>query len=256
MTEVWINKLIIKTTIKEKPIMLKRISIIFSTLILSMSFLTSQIFACACCAEPGTYHNWQGKIDDYNLELLSEMKFANQSDLYMTEAGWEMVKGLDPIVKNYPFESWATAPLFFNSTHSFMQLKDQNFSISYWKLNFITKHKKLSGSMILPVPGKMSQFKVDIHDKKDGGAGSPLLYKEWRFSGKVKSATGFFMEGIDESTEYQLIFQGRGNGCDNADDFTHWLLIVKGDKAEYQYSGKMSSAFKKDTVELKTSDSN
>lgn len=225
--------------------MLKRFISFSITAILFLSLLSINIFACACCAEPGEYHDWKGKVGDYDLEVLEGMKFANQSDLYMTEAGYEMIKGLEPIVKNYPLESWASSPLLFDSAHSFMKLKDSNFSINYWKLNFTTKHKKLNGTMIIQIPEQMSQFKVDIHDNKDGGVGSPLLYKEWRFTGKVNSGTGFFKDGLDDSTHFKLIFQGRGNGCDNAEDFTNWHLIIKGDKANYQFFGKMSSGIKR-----------
>ena len=41
---------------------------------------------------------------------------------------------------------------------------------------------------------------------------------------------GFFKAGIDENTEFSLILQGRGNVCNNAEDFTHWRLEVSGAK--------------------------
>lgn len=230
--------------------MLKKITTIFSTIIILLTLLTANIFACACCAEPGFYNEWKGKTDKFYLDVLSQMKFAQESDLYMTEAGWEMIKGLDSVNKNYPIETWVSSPLVFNSSHSFMNLKNSDFSINYWKINFTTKHKKLKGSIILPVPEKMSSFKVDIRDNKDGGAGSPLLYKELRFKGKVKNGNGFVEDGIDNSTNFKLVFQGRGNGCDNASDFTHWRLAIKGEKSDYQFFGKMSSGVKKDGKDL------
>lgn len=212
--------------------MLKRTFSILTVSILFLSLLSLNIFACACCAEPGTYHNWEGKTDQYNIDVLSEMEFAETSDLYMSEAGWDMIKGLNPVVKNYPLESWTSSPLIFNSSHT--------FSKTSWQLNFTTKTKKMKGKLVLPMPTNMSQFKVDIHDGETSGGGGPLLYKEWRFKGKVKEGTGFFKDGITKTTDYFLVFQGRGNGCDNAFDFKNWHLSIKGDKANYQFFGEMN----------------
>ncbi|PWT83255.1 MAG: hypothetical protein C5B44_00905, partial [Acidobacteria bacterium] len=77
-----------------------------------------------------------------------------------------------------------------------------------------------------------------IHDGKVNGGGGPLLYKEWRFEGLV-NGTGFFQPGIIAPTKYFLVLQGRGNGCDNAEDFTHWRLEITGKKAGYALYGEL-----------------
>jgi hypothetical protein len=86
----------------------------------------------------------------------------------------------------------------------------------------------------------MVSFKVDIHDK-DEESGAPILYKEWRFKGNVQSGTGFFKAGIVSPTTYFLVLQGRGNVCDNAEDFTYWRLEIEGKKANYAFMGKLET---------------
>ncbi|NOT48525.1 MAG: hypothetical protein HOP17_12340 [Acidobacteria bacterium] len=85
----------------------------------------------------------------------------------------------------------------------------------------------------------MIQYKVDIHDEEDRPNG-PNLYKEFRFKGTISSATGFARSGA-RGTNYFLVFQGRGNGCDNASDFTHWRLEIDGPKADYAFFGKLDT---------------
>jgi hypothetical protein len=191
----------------------------------------SNTMACACCAEPGTYMIWTGKASEYELGLLGEMTFDNKAALFMTEAGFDGMKGLESIEKDYESESWTASPGEFNLANS--------FAAKTWKFNFKTPTGKL-GILTLPMPLQMLQFKVDIHDNSDTGLG-PILYKEWRFKGTVTSGTGIFKSSIIRPTSYFLVFQGRGNGCDNAEDFTHWRLEVTGRKADYAFFGKLNS---------------
>jgi hypothetical protein len=67
-----------------------------------------------------------------------------------------------------------------------------------------------------------------------------VLYKEWRFEGEV-NATGVFKGGITAQTKYLLVFQGRGNSCDGAEDFTHWQLKITGKKADYAFYGELGA---------------
>jgi hypothetical protein len=70
------------------------------------------------------------------------------------------------------------------------------------------------------------------------GTPEPVLYKEWRFEGQV-NGTGFFKDGITLRTKYVLVFQGRGNSCDGAEDFTHWQLKITGKNADYAFYGEL-----------------
>ena len=86
----------------------------------------------------------------------------------------------------------------------------------------------------------MVSFKVDTHENDNAESGlGPVLYKEWRFEGTV-SGTGIFKTGMAPMTKYFLVFQGRGNLCDSAGDFTDWRLEITGKKASYAFYGKIA----------------
>jgi len=189
-------------------------------------------FACACCAEPGAYSISTLKPSAYNVELLQKIKFDKAAFLFMTEAGFDGIKGLESIAKSYESKSWTASPEYFSLS--------KIFSAKIWKFNFATKDGK-NGNLALPMPVQMLNFKADIHDGKQIGGGGPLLYKEWRFKGVVQTGNGFFQSSIIKPTSYFLVLQGRGNNCDNAEDFTHWRLEISGKKADYAFFGELSS---------------
>ncbi|ADO70900.1 hypothetical protein [Stigmatella aurantiaca] len=194
--------------------------------------LPTNALACGCCSDPGAYTSSMGKPDANSVELLQEMKFDKTAALYMTPGGFDNTKGLSDLEKDFESESWAASPGEFDLANTFVT--------KAWQFNFKTPTGK-SGTLTLPMPAQMSQFKVDIHDGRTGGGGGPLLYKEWRFKGNVTAGTGIFKSSIIQPTAYFLVFQGRGNDCDNAEDFTHWRLEIEGKNAKYTFFGKMSS---------------
>jgi len=196
-------------------------------------------FACACCAEPGAYSISTTKPNQYENELLQKMEFDKAAFLFMNEAGFDGVKGLDDIAKSYESKSWTASSDYFGLMNT--------FSAKVWRFNFKTKDGK-SGMLTLPMPVQMLNFKVDIHDGKQIGGGGPLLYKEWRFKGIVQAGNGFFLSSIVKPTTYFLVLQGRGNNCDNAEDFTHWRLEISGRKADYSFFGELSSGNSAETA--------
>ncbi|CAN5813515.1 hypothetical protein BH20ACI4_BH20ACI4_20410 [soil metagenome] len=210
---------------------MKKITTVFCVLFLLL-ILQSNAFACACCAEPGTYSIWTGKADGYYLDVVNGIKFDEKAYLYMNEAGFEAIKGLSEIGKDFESDSWVASAGQFDFKGS--------YAAKMWKLNFKTKSGK-TGTLNLPMPAQMLTFKVDIHDGKTSGGG-PLLYKEFRFKGNVQTGNGFFQKGIVKPTSYFLVLKGRGNGCDNSEDFTHWYLEIRGKNAEYEFFGKLDSA--------------
>jgi hypothetical protein len=199
--------------------------------------LSNNALACACCAEPGTYSIWTGKPADYTLEILSDIKFDTNATLYMTEAGFESIKGLGAIQAEYEGKSWTAQGGKFDLVNQFTN--------KTWKFTLKTPSGK-TGTLSLPMPSQMIQFKVDIHDTPEDL--NTQLYKEFRFKGNVQSGTGFFASSIVRPTTYFLVFQGRGNGCDNAEDFSHWMLEINGKKARYQFNGKLSSGYLEGTI--------
>lgn len=185
-------------------------------------------FGCACCSETGTYALWTGRIQSNEMFILKEIKFDRRSALYMTEAGFDTIKGLSSIEKD-----------FFEAEEGGFDLAN-SFAGKVWTFTFKAPNGK-SGTLRLPLPTQLTTFKVDIHDGSDKGLG-PLLYKEFRFKGTVAAGTGFLASSAARPTTYSLVFQGRGLACDDVTDFRNWNLEITGPKADYQFFGRLSSA--------------
>src|SRR5215813_4960941 len=183
----------------------------------STLLLPGNVWACACCANSGDYYMRFQKPGVSELSLMKRMRFAENANLYLTDADIEEdAKGLGSQSENYSLSGSLVG--------------------NVWKLVFRDGNK--AGTLNLPLPPKMLSYAADIHDGKVSGGGGPLLYKEWRFEGLV-NGTGFFQPGIIAPTKYFLVLQGRGNGCDNAEDFTHWRLEITGKKAGYALYGEL-----------------
>ena len=207
------------------------IAVVAATLI---SLTATNALACACCSEPGTYYIRTAKPVSYDLDLISQFEFAPKAGLYMTEAGFEMIKGLDPVRKEQEADPVAASEGF--------DLAGAFTNRRVWKLDFTTS-KGQKGSLTLPMPTQMVSFGVDIHDGSDKGHG-PLLYKEFRFKGTVAAATGFMKAGVTRGTTFFLVFQGRGLACNDVSNFRNWRLEIEGTRAGYAFFGKLSSADK------------
>ncbi|MEO5858607.1 MAG: hypothetical protein ABIR33_06625 [Pyrinomonadaceae bacterium] len=218
--------------------MFNKAAIHLFALLVAISIFSVNIFACACCAEPGTRLSYTTKTDSFIRDLVKEFKLANKADLFMTEAGFDTITGIDPIAKE---DETAQGMLDFSSTGS--------FTGNLWKLT-LRSPKGLGATYSIPIPLKYSEFKVDIHDQ-DGRPNGPLLFKEIRFDGILTSATGFAKAGAVRGTKYSLVFQGRGLGCNEVEDFTHWRFDIHGPKAGYAFFGKLSSG-RKNEPELTT----
>lgn len=203
--------------------LLRAVAIFLSLLVFSIT----ESLACACCAEPGTRYSDTLRIDKFYLDLLGDVGFGSAADLYTTEAGFDLIKGLESLRKEYESDSWIAEPAAFKL--------GGRFTRKLWRFDLRTK-KGTSGSISLPVPVKFANLKVDIHDNSDTGNG-PILYKEMVFEGRVASGTGFFRSGLTRPANFTLVFQGRGNGCDNATDYKHWHLEINGPAAGYEFFG-------------------
>lgn len=201
--------------------------------------LPSFVLACACCAEPGTYHLRTGKPSTYELELMKEIEFSRVSKIYLTEADFDMIKGLDDVEKESDTDAFIKSGGAFDMVSS--------FTGKLWKIEMRSIGGK-RGVLTLPVPSQMVTYNVDIHDEPDDKPNGPILYKEFRFKGNVSGGTGIFRSSVGRPSTYFLVFQGRGNGCDNAEDFTHWHLEINGPKAEYAFYGKLESGKVYDAV--------
>lgn len=174
--------------------------------------------ACACCANPGHYHSGVVDLNDHPLSELKRIKFARTATLFATEAGIEEDSlGIDRPKPSYSLQG--------------------AFAGNVWRLTF--RSGANTGTLELPLPDKMWSHSADIHDGKLSAGGGPLLYKEWRLEGEIKGS-GFFQDGMTAPAKYVLVLQGRGNACDNAEDFGYWRLQVNGEKADYAFYGKLT----------------
>ena len=196
--------------------MKSRIQPLFSLAILaSLLLCPSRAWACACCSEPGEYRISSGRPSSSDLSLVRAIRFGDTANLFLTEADLEEdAKGLAQPAETYSLNGSLVGRA--------------------WKLIFRDGSK--SGILTLPLPMKMLSYAVDTRDGRTSAGGGPLLYKEWRFEGPV-TGTGIFQAGTTSATKYFLVFQGRGNACDNAHDFTHWRLEITGKKAAYAFYG-------------------
>jgi hypothetical protein len=182
--------------------------------------LPGRLWACACCAHPGEYQIEFVKPDEFILSVIERIRFGTKADLWTGEAEPEVAaKGLANPADAYSLSGSLVGKM--------------------WKLTF--RNGDESGTLDLPLPAKILRFAADIHDgRTKPGYPEPVLYKEWRFEGEV-NGTGFFKAGITARTKYFLVFQGRGNSCDGAENFTHWQLKITGKKADYAFYGELNA---------------
>ena len=206
--------------------MKKLLVIAFSLLIVIA--LSSSALACACCAERGAYDMWSGTPDSYHLGLLKDMRFGKTAELYMTASAFDSIKGVAEIEKE--IDGGTTGD--FNIIDAYTN--------NTWRLDIKTPGGK-AGTLVLPRPARMSIVKIDTHEKSEANT-EITVYKEFQFRGPVRSGGGIFRGGLRGTASYQLIFQGRGNMCDNAEDFTFWRLEITGAKASYAFFGPMKSS--------------
>ena len=184
---------------------------------------SSSAFACACCVERGYYSVVNARPDSFYISILNDMKFAAPAEFYMTVAGFDATKGLAELEK----DEAAGRSIALDVVES--------FSNKAWSFKVKTGSGR-AGTLRLPMPPTMRRFMVDV-DGVDNGLGVSL-YKEFSVTGKVGGATGIFRSAA-RNTKYTLLFQGHGNGCDDASNFYRWRLELEGPRAEYAFFGDM-----------------
>jgi hypothetical protein len=163
-------------------------------------------YACACCAEPGEWHQYVDRVDARDL---ANVRFRPLARLFLTAGGFDAVQGIAKPKARYPLS-------VVRSGRS-------------WTLRFGS-----AGSLSFVLPARGEQYGVDLGDGKQSGGGGPLLYKELRLKGTARG-TGAFTGGT-----FRLILMGRGNNCLNADDFHRWRLEVSGTGVRYALFGDLA----------------
>jgi hypothetical protein len=196
----------------------RRLSLFSLAVLAGLLLLPARAWACACCSNEGDYYVNSGRPSEFELSIVRQIRFGRTANLYLTAGEMEdTARGLAHRVESYTLDGSRVGGV--------------------WRLAFRDGNK--TGTLSLPVPARMTSYTADIHDGQTSAGGGPLLYKEWRFEGRV-SGTGFFRAGMVGPTTYLLVLQGRGNGCQDAGDFKHWRLQVSGRKAAYAFYGELA----------------
>jgi hypothetical protein len=188
----------------------------FCLMLMAWMVWTVKASACACCAEAGTWFERTSRMESYQLDELNRLRFDATATTYMDAAGEDNIQGVSNPADAYN-----------------LSLAKQR---GRWVLTFKDKAGR-TGTLALTVPNTLTDFGTDIHDGQSGGAGGPLLYKEWRLTGAV-TGTGVFRKGNTPQTKYKLVLQGRGNNCTSAETFRNWTLQVFGPNAAYSFYGE------------------
>ena len=173
--------------------------------------------ACACCTSTGERTDLVMKLSESYAAELELLRFDKTAELFLGEAEPDTVKGITAPADKYDIEaSWKNGFLF----------------------SFRDKTGR-AGTLSLARPGTISIFHVDQRSPDEGR--EPGLYKEWRLRAKA-TGTGVFTPGLGTGQTLTLVLQGRGNNCTSADQFTHWMLIMRGPKAKYHFFGSLQTA--------------
>lgn len=187
-----------------------KLVVVLAVLVSGLFVIPVQVLACACCSDENEYGINFRRPTAHERVLLSEIKFSATAN-----RGGNTASDVEETFQ-------LTGGMAGNA----------------WKLNLRDGAK--TGTLTLTLPLKMLSYVVDTHDGQTSPGGGPRLYKEWRFEGRA-NATGFLRSGSGP-TNYFLVFQGHGNRCDNAEDFSHWRLELKGPRIKYALTGELARA--------------
>jgi hypothetical protein len=179
----------------------------------------SPAFACACCTNAGQRNVATVALDSGKREEIESLRFGGKATLFTGEGDADGIEGITTPSRSYELSA---------------KWRDNRLEFAF--------HDKLgrTGTLSLARPNTMSVFEVDPRDRPDAGQG-PRLYKEWKLSSSA-SGTGVFRPGIAPRQILTLIFQGGGNSCTSAVDFSHWTLVMQGPKANYTLFGDLVTA--------------
>jgi hypothetical protein len=186
---------------------------------LAMLAASEGALACACCTNAGQRYVEVEALDAGRLEQIESLRFANEARLFVGEGDPKGIAGIAEPAARYDLTvSWDKARpgktgIIFALGHS----------------------GDGAGTLSLTIPQKISIFEVNPRDGEDEGMGPPL-YKEWRLTGEV-TGSGAFSGSSGSRQRLTLIVEGGGNSCTSAEDFTRWMLVMQGPKANYTLFG-------------------
>jgi hypothetical protein len=176
--------------------------------------------ACACCADIGEWFLDTATAGSSEIGELNRLRFSRTATTFQSEAGLDGIKGI-----SHPSESYTLT---------------QTRTGRQWRLKFQDQQGH-SGTLYINIPTSITSYGADLHDGSQGSASGPLLYKEWRAQGGLRG-TGIFSVGMTPDARFRLVFQGRGNSCENVEDYKNWLIEVSGRRAQYTLYGTFGPA--------------
>jgi len=193
----------------------------FMLLMMALLWPARVSLACACCADTGEWFLDTATVGSSEIGELNRLRFSQTATTFQSEAGLDGITGI-----SHPADSYTLT---------------QTRAGRQWRLRFQDQQGH-SGSLYITIPTSVTSYGADLHDGSLGGGGGPLLYKEWRATGGGLRGDGIFSGGITRDARFRLVFQGRGNSCENVEDYKNWLIEVKGRRAQYTLSGTFGPA--------------
>ncbi|OLE51859.1 MAG: hypothetical protein AUG51_20965 [Acidobacteria bacterium 13_1_20CM_3_53_8] len=166
---------------------------------------------CACCADEGEWYERTERVQTEQRALLDRLRFSPKAKKYMS-----------PGEDNDLSEDYSLSHVRAGRS---------------WQLKFRDDQGR-TGTISFMIPVTAVTFGADLHDSPAGGVG-PSLYKEWRFSGAARVA-GIFRSVMSGPVQFRLILQGRGNHCENAEDYRHWTLQISSGHSSHTFYGSLN----------------
>jgi hypothetical protein len=187
------------------------LTIVFWPVRADIDRMADKAVVCACCAEEGEWYERSGRITDAQLHELSRVRFSPTANTYQSPAD--------------------------DNELSIRYALTQTRSGRRWELRFRDEQGK-TGTLSFMLPATAIFYGADMQDQPPGGIG-PTLYKEWRIAGPAR-VTGVLQKGMAGPTRFRLILQGRGNNCEEAENFKKWILQVSGPRLSYSFYGSFN----------------
>lgn len=189
---------------------MKSLTYLFLALIVLFG-TASDVFACACCAEKGTWYRGSVRQTDAEATLFTKWaEHAAKGTLMTGNADIAEFGLFDPLPSSAEllFAKSASAPM-----RVVVDLTDSS--------------GRSTGSVMLNRSLRLrpSKLMTDIGDGREAQGGGSLLYKEVVFTG-ISRGTGSLAKGIRPGTPFSLVLKGRGNGCHNDSDYSSWSLRI------------------------------
>lgn len=177
--------------------------------------------ACACCPEVGYRYEGVNEIDTAGRAMLQQIRFTSRAEL---NGSADDTLGLIERSSDGP-EEFPVYVLAISVEPGLLKFK-------------LSREGQERGEISFPLPAVMTRFAVDPRDPADAeNPRGPTLYREWRLTGDA-TLTGMVAKGT-HTAQIQLILQGRGNYCVDAQDFTHWSLVVEGKAIQFTLIGEL-----------------